>query len=355
MGGNYKIRKYTSQDQRGVFSLIEVVWGKKISETLEKVWEWKIEKPSSYWSKENITILLESEETIVGLIAFLAFPLKVQDKLLTAYWGCDFVIHPKHRGKGASLLRHAMKEKTVIAGTGNELSYGLCMKYGWIDLFHITNMIYIIHFDKIFPMKADIKILNIAIRSIWNGIRRLFFPFYRTSLTDGLSIKKISIFDDRIDEFWRDAAKDHEIITVRNKQYLNWRFTERPDRTYEIYLALQEERIQGYIVFYCETIDNLKFGHIVDLFVKGGAKKALNILIMKSVTELELENVDLITCYTSPYNLFYKKELKKNGFVFKKTKAKLFAYTNSEDIPAEILSHPEKWFITRADSDLEMN
>jgi hypothetical protein len=63
----------------------------------------------------------------------------------------------------------------------------------------------------------------------------------------------------------------------------------------------------------------------------------------------------LITCYISPYDGFYQKALKKNGFIFKTIKRKVVAYSNSPEVSKEELMNPKNWFFTRGDSDLEMD
>jgi len=199
------------------------------------------------------------------------------------------------------------------------------------------------------------KTIVAVIQLLWLGIRRIAFPVPQPSRIKSLSVIRVPMFDTRIDEFWREVAHDYGIIIVRDSQYLNWRFVERPDRKYQIYLVTQAGKVQGYISLSNREWDGIKFGNIVDLLVRRGDRVALDALLAKAVEELELSGVDLITCYISPYDAFYQKALKKNGFIFKTIKRRVFGYSNSPEVSKEELMNAKNWFFTRGDSDLEMD
>ena len=355
MTDNCTLRRYTKDDRTRVFHLIEPVWGELFAGTLRKIWEWKIENTFVNRVEGTKTLVLEHDDAIVGLLSMMAVPLKVRDKVISAFWMGDLVTYPRHRGRGTKLLKEIKKEPSVILGAPNELSYPLFKKLGWFDIYSLVNRVCVINMGNLLRRRIRNKAIEAIVQLLWLGIRRIAFPVPQLSKFKSLSIIRVPVFDTRIDEFWHDVAHDYGIIVVRDRQYLNWRFVERPDRKYQIYLAMQAGKIRGYISLSSQEWAGLRFGNIVDLLVGRGDRESLDALLVKAVKELELSGVDLITCYISPYDAFYQKALKKNGFLFKTIKGKVIAYSNSTEVSKEELMNAKNWFLTRGDSDLEMN
>lgn len=72
--------------------------------------------------------------------------------------------------------------------------------------------------------------------------RPLRFP------TAGWTIRTVERFDDRIEAFFQEAAKQFDLIQVRNQQFLNYRYADRRAGPFAIRLAEADGRILGYSV-----------------------------------------------------------------------------------------------------------
>lgn len=350
-----EIRKYKTEDKTKIISLIEVVWGKKFAETFNEIFEWKVEKSSNYWSNDNHTLVVEKNESIIGLATVTAVPIKIKNRIVTGLWVGDYIVHPTHRGStGIKLMKQIMREPHIFLGTPNEISYKIAKRLKWFDILTLTNRVYIINMKKNLEKKIKNKFVINLLDQIWRITRKICFPDGKVSALKDMILIKITKFDERIDTFFQEVANDHEIMIARNMKYLNWRFSERPDREYDIYLAVKKEKIVGYVVFNHETIEEIKYGRIIDLLVINSEIATLNMLILKAKNELERAGVDLITFYISNKNIIYNRALIKRGFIFKKNKGQLIGYNNNDSVSNEELMQGKDWFITMADSDLEM-
>ena len=96
---------------------------------------------------------------------------------------------------------------------------------------------------------------------------------------DDVEINRIEYFDKRIDKFWENVSRDHNIIIQRDMRYLNWRIND-PTREYVIFLAEKNDDILGYIILTAKKTEN--FGSIVDILVYPGHEKVILGLISRA-------------------------------------------------------------------------
>ncbi len=75
------------------------------------------------------------------------------------------------------------------------------------------------------------------------------------------SVQAVQCFDERFDRLWEKAAPSLRVATVRDAEYLNWRYAHAP-ANYETLAYLQGKDVLGYIVL---QAGRGKMGHVVDL------------------------------------------------------------------------------------------
>jgi hypothetical protein len=76
----------------------------------------------------------------------------------------------------------------------------------------------------------------------------------------------LSHFDNRFDEFLKDASTKNLIRQFRNSEFLNWRYTNVPGRSYKtIITAGDDGRLNGYIIIGIANAYGINVGFIMDL------------------------------------------------------------------------------------------
>ncbi len=354
MGQKYLIRDYAAADREEIFGLISLVWGEGFATRIKQIWRWKIEDNPFKNDDIPVTLVVEHAGSIVGLISVMPAPFNVANQEVTGLWLGDYLVHPDHRGPGARLMKIMMKKPYLLLGETNDQSYPIVKKLGWSDVFTVTNRISIIDMRAIIEQKTgNIVLANIG-GVIWRLFRKMAVKVRRAPCRE-LFLEQVTSFDQRIDCFWDRVKSQYGSIVSRNRQYLNWRFVERPDRKYTMFVISDEQMVHGYIVISDEIIDGMKFGHIIDVLVTPGKEDAFNRLVAKGVEELAGRGVALVTCYVSPYNDLFHKLLKKNGFYFKTAKRRIVYFNNNKDISDQVLADRSLWFISKSDADMEMN
>jgi hypothetical protein len=175
---------------------------------------------------------------------------------------------------------------------------------------------------------------------------------------DGLTITRVSSFDDRIDDFWRRVSKDYDIIVVRSKEYLNWKYVEVPlltefsNTNFVIYVAEKEGQICGYVILQCKKQRDSLFGCIYDLIAPLGQEEVISCLISKAIEYFKGEKVNLILCGMIA-NKTYNTIIKKSGFIPSRIIIKRHFCVHSSH-PAILRAHlknPKQWFIQMGDSE----
>lgn len=161
-----------------------------------------------------------------------------------------------------------------------------------------------------------------------------------------------------ITDFFQETAKAYNFIVIRNKEYLNWRYTECAHRKYTILLAEKNDEIFGYIVLSIQE-QKTKNGFIVDFLTKPipNQEEVIELLLLNGIRHLQHENaasIELCALH-NPYGRI----LKKYGFTVFPEKF-FWGYDlvghieSSDDFFTHIRNPRKKWLITMGDADSDI-
>ena len=143
-------------------------------------------------------------------------------------------------------------------------------------------------------------------------------------------------FDERVDQFWREASKPFRFILSRSRDYLNWRYDPRGGN-YTTKAAERDGRLLGYTVL---GISNGK-GHIADLLALPGRADVVASLVSAALAYFSDEQVSKIECWL-PAHHPYREVMRELGFRQRKRTVHMTygAFRASEEDVA-FLSDPE--------------
>jgi GNAT superfamily N-acetyltransferase len=345
MERRWSIRAYEKGDEKGIFELMKAVYPEKKydQEKWMRWWKWMYMDNTAGDSRIWVA---DHDGKIVGSRSTILVKMEIAGDTVMASQNTDLMTHPDYRRQG---IFSALEKKSF-----NQLKdEGICITYSFP-----SNMSYPGYMKS---LKRRIK--NKFLLKIYAVIGYLFInTFYRAKKPpeiDGLAITKISSFDDRINDYWKKISNDHEIIVVRDKEYLNWRYVDIPDVDYTIYLAEEDEEIRGYIVFGCAKQDQLS-GYIIDIIAPLDRPEVIHSLLSKAIKYFKEERVDVIFCKMIADKTFYK-IFRKNGFVSTnfisfiskrvRIESKHIVRINSSKMSTAYLKNPKNWFVQLGDSD----
>ena len=301
--------------------------------------------------------LAEQDGKLVGQYPLILEDMKIGEEIIKGAQLIDTMTHPQYRHQGifSALGKKALNEiengetHPVYCFPTQEV-YPLHIKSGWFDVCAFQVMV------KPFNLKNILRkyfVRNRLLLNIFtaggNLIIKVFFRTKKVPEEDLSKVRKISRFDDRINGFWNKISNDYDIIRIRDKEYLNWRYVDVPNSDYAIYVTEEEGKICGYIVLGCRNENNLAWGHIHDIIALTGRKDIIQCLIAKAVEYFKAKGVDVIFSKMVA-NEAYRKSFLRNGFIPRfMFKGRFIAYNASTELSDEFLKNPKNWFIQQGD------
>lgn len=352
------VRTYNKGDENGIFELWKAVHMKSPDvEEWMRWWNWKYLKnpvdTTRMW-------LADHNGKIVGFYPAIPIKMKIKGEIITGSQIVDLMVHPDYRRQGI-FLKLSQKALSELGENGVHISYGFPnaeaygghLQSGWFDVCPMQTMIKPMRtkrmLEKYIANRFLLKLSDVIVAMILKS-------FYRTKKPPklpGVTIKKIPGFDNSINTFWEKISYDYEILVVRNKQYLTWRYVDQPNADYSIYVAEEDGEICGYVVLGLKEQRDLLFGYIVDIVVPLDKSNVLHHLVSKAIEELKEKNVDLIFCQMISNRRFYK-IFKRNGFIYSRNISRRFPFIvhmNSNNFSQEYVKDYKHWFVQQGDSD----
>ncbi len=303
--------------------------------------------------------LAEDGDTITGIRNFTPKKMKVLGTTVIGAEMGDSFTHPDYQGQGINY-------KLLLLARESMLNKGVSLIYGVPD--HITalpgfmkkanhGIVPVKLRELVKPLKMNRLLekrlhiphpLAICLSPIINIISNVTTRIGAIGSTRGdISISKVSSFPDDIDAFWEQAAKKYDIMLVRNKDYLEWRYIENPD-TYSMMLATNEAGATvGFIVTKIGAYDDVPAGFIVDFLTFEDNQVIFKKLLLAALKEFHREKVSIVFTWAIRGG-FYDKILSRFGFL-PFYKDVISCYQN--ELGNQILSHKYKWHFTMGDSD----
>jgi Acetyltransferase (GNAT) domain len=342
------IRDYKPGDEKDIQKLFNEVFKKDRS--IEE-WYWKYTQ--NPYKKPIIKIW--EEDDIAGHVSLVPFSAKWFTKEVTFGARLDTMVSQKYRGKkiypklNEQLFQQASEEGfDFLFGFPAELAKKLLIRDSGAKVIEgIPRLLLVNRFSNLLLSKFPMLRAVLPILRLMDNIKR---PA-KIRIIDG-EFKKIKFCGTEFNELWDKVKDDYPILLKRNAAFLNWRYHERPDYTYNMYGYYRNESLIGYVVINEQSKHfskgTITAGVIVDII--GINESEVWHSLIEKAKEL-LRNSDIINTWALKHTLLYK-ELKKSSFVHKDEPMSLVG----KDVTSSITNIEDgfdinNWFITPGDVD----
>lgn len=360
MGQKWSVRAYREGDEDRIFELYKAVYPEKEynHEKWLRWWRWMYKDnpagPGRIW-------LAEHDGKIVGQHAIIPVEVKIGDKTVAGSLSLDAMTHPDYRRqKMFETLAKRVYDEAARGNThllyailhANNFSYtGFIKKLNWFDVASMQIMLKPLNWRNVVTLKVNNNFLQRVLATGVNLVsNKVLIRTEKPPVTEGLTINQIASFDERFDEVWSKISNQFQIMVIRNKDYLNWRYS-TPDVNYSIFVAEKASEIWGYVVSGYKIQSGVKVSRIFDMVAQ--SEEVMCCLISRLIEDCKQNRVDLII-YRLIANKTYRQVFKRNGFIsvpFIKG-FHLCAYSTSPSIHKEFLRNPQNWLVQTGDSDL---
>jgi hypothetical protein len=266
---NYFSRQYVEGDEDQIIELLRLVfngWPRfDLNCTVEEHWTWKMKETPLM---VNHVVVTETNGKIIGVQQGIAKKMKVGNKVILGNKSGELGVHPEYRRMGVrnSMLQFKKYKEQFgvtfnISLTSNPILVNARARklkrdnrWGLVFPHPVKYLVRIQDFDKFLKrikreytwQRTLIYKLGFFFLKTLNGIQRKLSS--GVSNSSDFSIKKIMIFDDKIDDFWKSIKDDYNFIVEKSKDYLNWRFCDKRAGTYDVWQATENDAIIGYMV-----------------------------------------------------------------------------------------------------------
>ena len=335
-------------------------------------WSWQYwENPCIDRQKDDLTILIATKgDQIVGQACMTPVKLKIKDQIHIATWGTDFVVLPVCRGEGVGkkLMQDEIDHSKFMIGLRlHPVTYKIAEKLGYKTLDPVPIYRRIARFDSYlffqYLMKATKSkpAINGMAKTLWTrfwfdklvaaaissilGLRDLMERQpKKKSRTD---IQEIEHFDERFDQLWNSTNHQYDVIVQRDKEFLNWRYSQNPTLRYRKFMASRQGEIKGYIVLRKEEPGERNFGIIVDLYSSRDDQQTIDDLLRHAL-HFFAKSVVVIVCATSVKQ--YQKALSKFGFLKMESAVPIY-YCEDASVADRLVALKDNCFFTKGDHD----
>lgn len=354
---NWKARPYTKNDLPKYLELISSEHGEKadISNSLYVKWLYE-QNPAgdvNMW-------LAEAGNEIVGSYSTIPVNLLIDGEKILGSQSLNTLTHKDYRGKKIFITLAELSYQNGFKDRNIALIYGLPNKnsyHGFLKYLNFTDIGAMPLLIKINNLGSLLKRRNRFIPfRLFNMAGRFFFRRQRLYYDKKqLKIERIIFFDDRFDRLWEANKNLFKNTIIKDKQYLNWRYTNNPIRKYVIFSATDfMNNLKGFIVCRITDIGGIKAGLIGDLFVERNDRQIADFLIKKAEEYLYKQDSDILGAlmfkHTPFYNIFIRNNFIKYSSLFESRAFPVIVRLMNSN--QHFLINPKKWYLTMGDFDV---
>ena len=295
-------RQYQENDDEEIVALLRAVF---------PTWE-KIQNPVEYWRWKYLRSPLETHiavTTVGGKIAGLGhcfmMHVKLGDKVLVSYYDDDYATSAEYRDKGIYKITTNYIDEFKKEGHAD-----FCY---WITTNPIVLTKANIHEQISFPTPFSdlVRIRDIdrfiekfqiekaaQLKDSFKSQQLTTYSPQRYIVNDGLDLLDVDSFDERFEKFWDEVAEEYNYFLLRDRDFMNWRFTQNPIEKYQIKVASSGGEIIGYAVLEIEDFGGYTVGSIYDLLPARGHNEAVFPIFSEVVKYFDSLNIDCISLTT---------------------------------------------------------
>jgi hypothetical protein len=245
------------------------------------------------------------------------------DKLRKICVGSDAAVHPDYRKMGMfTKMEEIIDYSDIYAGiayTSNQIMKNYVTKFG----------------NCMFPSKIHsyIKINDVEKYSKHNELSFIkktgykgfaFIKKLQVPKWADVAVRRIKLFDDGITEFWSKIRGNYKFCSVKDAEWLNYRYCDIRAGEYQVFLAEENSNVLGYCVTRVNKVNPLfPRGFIMELMCPVNQMDIADALLLEAHKAFNEQSVNDVQIWVASGG-FLEKIAKRHGYV--KTRPNKFLY-----------------------------
>jgi len=232
-------------------------WRQNHGDSLDYKYSWLYENNPA--GKAHIWLLkdLDSNE-VVGMTGLYPRKFSVKGVQYIAGIVGDFFVHKHHRSLGPAIKL----QKCVVAGIKeglvdfaygypNRLADPVMKRVGFEIIGNLSRFVKIIKTKEQFKKRKFNKTIAAIISPAVDFLLKVKSKKNRYTGNNSFVTRVVNTVDNQFDELWKERKCDHEIYGKRNKEYIDWKISNKPNNKNKIFIISDSEKnkILGYFVY----------------------------------------------------------------------------------------------------------
>lgn len=294
----------------------------------------------------------ETNKKTAAIYAVSSVKFKVNDAEVKGTQSLDTMTDVAYRGKGLfTKLANSVYEKAA--------NDNVALVYGFPNGNSIHGFKKKLEWEVLDPLPFLIKPLKT--KYFTNKIKPLTFlpninlSFSKFRANKNFIIKENTSFPNDVNELWHSFSSHFKVGVVRDKDYLEWRYLNKPNEEYKIaHCYDSENKYLGYVIYIVKEKHNGRIGYIMELIFDTTKPNAGNQLLKYAISEIKKEHADCILSWCLEHSPNYA-TYKKNFFINMPDKIRPielhFGARSFKPELKDVISNRANWYLSYSDSD----
>lgn len=335
----FTVRPATAHDAPALAALWSEVFGRPLTAAR---WRWKLH---SQPAPAPTSWLAEAEGRVVGHYAGTPMRYRLDGAERCVLHGCDALTAPSFRRRGVLTAVHG-RANEAWAAAGIPFQTGLHYNgwgsrrefLGWVPLFRLVW-------------------LRLALRPFRRAHLAPADAFWRCAL-DGwmargaapVTVSEVTSAGSAFDDLWQRASLGYDLLAVRDRAWVGWRFLAAPDDDYQVRLAEAAGEPVGYVATRL-TATPRPVGWLADLFAAPGDVAVRRALLRRAAADLHAAGAESLVALVAAGAPLHS-ELRRAGFLPARGHFDFSVVPFDPAFPPERLADPSRWLLMGADFDV---
>ena len=167
-------------------------------------------------------------------------------------------------------------------------------------------------------------------------------------------IEESAVFPNDVNLVWAKFSESFSVSVNRDKEYLDWRFNQKPNENYKIAHCYLDETYQGFIIYTVKGKHGGKIGYIMDLIYDPQEEQAASTLLNYAINHIKKEKADCILNWCLEHSPNYKVYKRKRFFDLPEKFRPIELHFGARPFNLKyehLIKNRSNWYLSYADSD----
>jgi GNAT superfamily N-acetyltransferase len=300
---SFDVRPYRDEDEPQVLDLLRATLGNgPAGVRSSEFFRWK--HASSPFGR-SFMLVADLDGRIIGLRAFMRWTFRAGERIHRAVRAVDTATHPDFQGKGIfshltlAALDELKNDVDFVFNTPNDQSLPGYLKMGWREVGRV-------------PVSVRVR-RPLRLLTVLSPLRRI--PHRKDAPPEATVTPAREVLRDEgeaVRQFLEaQRARDNRLSTVRDIEYLRWRYGATPHLTYRAIMDTRGDRLRGMAIFRVRERRGLWEATVTELLVRTGDRKTARRLLRRVAGSAA---VDHLACHF-PHGSAQARAAARSGFL----------------------------------------